>query len=65
MDLEKEICMIVGVMMNSRNATGQLFLSAAQKLNIEVNQDNFMANIIVIKKDNLADFIKEIGQGQG
>ena len=60
-DLEKEICMVVGVMMDSRNVIGTRFNEVAERLNISVNHDNFMANIIVIKKENLTAFIKEIG----
>jgi predicted component of type VI protein secretion system len=57
-DLEKEICMVVGVMMDSRNVIGTRFNEVAERLNISVNHDNFMANIIVIKRENLTAFIK-------
>jgi len=49
---------MVGVMMDSRNVIGTRFNEVAERLNISVNHDNFMANIIVIKKENLSAFIK-------
>ena len=58
--MEKEICMMVGVMDN-KNSYGLRFASIASKLNIDVKHDNFMSNIIFIKKDHLSEFIKEIG----
>ncbi len=61
-DLEKEVCLVVGVMMDSKNAIGIKFNQIAEKLNIQVNHDNFMANIILLQKDRLPEFLKEIGQ---
>jgi len=60
-DIEKDICMTVGVMMNNRNSIGTRFNDVAERLKIQVNHDNFMANIIILKRENLAEFIKEIG----
>lgn len=54
--------MIVGVVMDSRNTIGSRFSEVTERLKMNVNHDNFMANIIIIKKDNLSEFIKEIGQ---
>ena len=62
-DIEKDICMTVGVMMNNRNSIGTKFNEVAERLKIQVNHDNFMANIIILKRENLAEFIKEIGHG--
>ena len=61
-DLEKEVCLVVGVMMDSKNAIGIKFNQIAEKLNIQANHDNFMANIILLQKDRLPEFLKEIGQ---
>lgn len=53
MDLEKDVCMLVGVMMEGKNSIGHRFNEVAEELKIEVNHDNFMANIIVMKKDHV------------
>ena len=49
-DIEKDICMTVGVMMNNRNSIGTKFNDVAERLKIQVNHDNFMANIIILKR---------------
>lgn len=54
--------MVVGVMMDNRNVIGTRFNEVAERLKISVNHDNFMANIIVMKKENLSPFIKEVSQ---
>lgn len=63
-DLEKEVCTCVGVMNESKNSIGTRFNEIAERLKIEVSHDNFMPNIIMIKKDDLTEFIKEIGMTQ-
>lgn len=61
-DLEGEICLCVGVMLEGKNSIGDRFNKVAEKLKIEVDHDNFMANIIVFHKDHLSEFIKEISR---
>lgn len=60
--MEKDVCLLVGVMMDGKNSIGHRFNEVAEELKIEVNHDNFMANIILMKKDHLSSFLKAIGQ---
>ncbi len=46
--------------MEGKNSVGTKFNKIAENLNIEVDHDNFMANIILIKKEHLSEFIKEL-----
>jgi hypothetical protein len=59
-DLEREVCQVVGVMMDAKNSTGSRFNKVAENLKIDVDHDNFMASIMLLHKDHLADFIKEM-----
>jgi len=60
-DTERDSCTVVGVMMDSKNLIGRRFTEIAERLNIRVTQNNFMSNIIVMSKNNLSEFIREIG----
>ena len=60
-DMDKGICTIVGVVMEQKNTLGNRFNSVVTKLNLEVKHDRFMANIMIIPKENLLEFIKELG----
>lgn len=52
---------MVGVMDN-KNSFGNQFTDVAERLKIEVNHDNFLANIILMKKEHLSQFLREIGK---
>ena len=54
--------MVVGVMVDNKNSIGNKFNKIAERLQIDVDHDNFMANIIVIHKEHLSEFIKEISK---
>jgi hypothetical protein len=51
---------VVGVVHGSRNNLGVRFIRIAEKLNIAVNHDHFMASIIFIQKERMAEFLKEM-----
>lgn len=61
----KDICVVAGVMLESKNKIGTKFSEICDKLNLESIQDSFMANIIVIKKESLGEFLKELNEFQG
>lgn len=56
------MCTVVGVVHESKNPLGKSFEQIYKKLNIDVRHDSFMANIIILPKDSLLDFIKDIGK---
>ena len=49
-------------MLEGKNSIGDRFNKVAEKLKMEVDHDNYMANIIVFHKDHLSEFIKEISR---
>lgn len=51
----------MGVVPDHKNNMGTKFSASADKLKIEVKHDRFMANIIIVPKDNLLEFIREVG----
>jgi hypothetical protein len=59
-DLEREVCQVVGVMTDPKNSSGSRFNKVAESLKIEVDHDNFMASIMLLHKDHLRDFVNEI-----
>ena len=62
MDMEREVSLVVGVNLESKNNLGNRFNEVAERLKIEVNHDSFMANIIMMKKESLGEFLREMGQ---
>jgi hypothetical protein len=50
----------VGVVQGSRNNFSGRFIQIAEKLKIAVNHDHFIASIIFIQKERMAEFLKEI-----
>ena len=61
-DLKKEICVVAGVMMEGKSKIGVRFAEIADKLKMDMSHDSFMANIMVIKKDSLSEFLKELNE---
>ena len=61
LDTDKQLCMIVGVVPDSKSNIGSCFNSTVTKLKIEVQHDKFMSNVIVIPKDSLLEFTKDVG----
>jgi len=51
---------VVGVVHGSRNNLSARFIQIAEKLNIAINHDHFMASIISIQKERMAEFLKEM-----
>lgn len=58
-DMKNDVCVVTGVMADSKNTIGTKFTEIAEKLNLQINQDSFMANLIIIQKDSLGEFLKK------
>lgn len=54
-------CLIVGVVIDSKNEMGKKFNEVAETLSINVKQDGFQSNIMIIPKEALYAFVKTIG----
>ncbi len=60
-DSDTSLCLIVGVVPDYKSTMGAKFTHVVTKLKLEVTHDRFMSNIMIMPKDHLVEFIKEVG----
>ena len=58
-DMEKDVAIVVGVTREQEGNIGKNFIAIAEEIGIMISHEEFMSNIIMLKKEDLVPFIKK------